>query len=97
MPKARSGESQLPERIRNGEMGWLTGFEPATTGTTNRGSTPELQPPSICGKASSLISRGGKYNINFVFPVENSQVTRPLCLSINDINARENVKVNEAV
>ncbi len=27
-------------------VGWLTGIEPATTGTTIRGSTTELQPPS---------------------------------------------------
>lgn len=26
-------------------FGWMTGFEPATTGTTNRGSTAELHPP----------------------------------------------------
>ena len=26
-------------------LGWLTGLEPATAGTTNRSSTIELQPP----------------------------------------------------
>ena len=29
-------------------LGWLTGFEPATTGITIQDSTVELQPPRIC-------------------------------------------------
>lgn len=29
------------------QIGWMTGFEPATTGTTNRGSTAELHPPFL--------------------------------------------------
>ena len=61
-------------------MGWLTGFEPATTGTTNRGSTPELQPPSYRKKASDQFGRGGKYRIKLFFPVENSLLRLPLSL-----------------
>ena len=65
------------------EMGWLTGFEPATTGTTNRGSTPELQPPSspkICGGFPQLGSeRSGKYGIVLQFPMEFSRVFSTVC------------------
>jgi hypothetical protein len=28
-------------------LGRMTGIEPATTGTTNQGSTTELQPPNV--------------------------------------------------
>jgi N-acetylmuramoyl-L-alanine amidase len=33
-------------------LGWLTGLEPATAGTTNRSSTIELQPPSRDAEAT---------------------------------------------
>jgi hypothetical protein len=41
------------------KMGWLTGIEPATTGTTIRGSTTELQPPSFGNVISDRIAALG--------------------------------------
>lgn len=38
-------------------MGWSTGLEPATTGTTNQGSTIELQPPYVCTAFSLCVEK----------------------------------------
>ena len=37
-------------------MGWPTGFEPATAGTTIRGSTVELRPPFFLGESKTSAS-----------------------------------------
>lgn len=45
-------DDRAAARARGGRfsaLGWPTGFEPATTGTTIRGSTIELRPPFGCG------------------------------------------------
>lgn len=51
----RPGERETPNALGeksitiSGKLfnGWMTGFEPATTGTTNQGSTAELHPPFL--------------------------------------------------
>ena len=54
-------------------LGWLTGLEPATTGTTNRSSTIELQPPfravegiKIGASAKGKFSQCFHLNLNLI-------------------------------
>ena len=42
--------SRVQKKLREGGMGWPTGLEPATTSTTNWGSTIDLRPPFRAGK-----------------------------------------------
>ena len=43
-----------------GSLGWLTGFEPVTSGSTGRRSTPELQPPCLRQRIVGIILYFGK-------------------------------------
>jgi hypothetical protein len=58
------------------QLGWPTGFEPATSGTTIRGSTIELRPPFGPDNESSVRSGSAKR----IF-AERSGQDAPTCLT----------------
>jgi hypothetical protein len=45
----------------DGELGWMTGFEPATSGATVRRSTAELHPPFQRGTSKVELRRAPRY------------------------------------
>lgn len=45
----RKNEERVTFFVRDPLCGWAMGIEPTTTGTTIRGSTTELHPPSFVG------------------------------------------------
>ena len=55
-------------RISEENVGWVTGFEPATSGATVRRSTPELHPPSE-DRRRCPICRGGDQASLLGYPI----------------------------
>src|SRR5207249_11694769 len=54
-PKAESPKPKAQSR-QACRLGWVTGFEPATSGATVRRSTAELYPPCVvCGMRSAAL------------------------------------------